>query len=226
MKIALVIILILIALGVFWFVVRGPSGKKVVIPNETTSSVIDSEEKQAQKMLEKITVTMTTNKGDIVLELYPSIAPNTVANFIDLSQQDFYNGIKFHRVISDFMIQGGDPLSKDNDPSNDGTGGPGYTFEDEINPKALGISDQEIAQLQLAGYKYNFELNSIPVKVGTIAMANAGPNTNGSQFFIVTQKDQSHLNGRHTVFGRVTEGMNVVRSIQQGDVIIGIKISP
>ena len=134
-----------------------------------------------------------TNKGDIKLELYMKDAPKTVENFVKLASENFYDGIKFHRVMSDFMIQTGDPLSKDDNPANDGTGGPGYSFEDEIN--------------------------SHKVEVGSLAMANSGPNTNGSQFFIVTQRAQPHLDGKHTVFGKVLEGMDVVIIIEQGDVM-------
>ena len=134
-----------------------------------------------------------TNKGNIKLELYTNDAPNTVENFVKLANENFYDGIKFHRVISDFMIQTGDPLSKDDDPANDGTGGPGYSFEDEINFHKM--------------------------EVGSLAMANSGPNTNGSQFFIVTEKAQPHLDGLHTVFGKVVEGMDVVTIIEQWDMM-------
>ena len=165
-----------------------------------------------------------TRKGGIELELYPNVAPKTVENFVKLAESKFYDGVKFHRVISDFMIQGGDPLSKTDDPRV-GTGGPGYQFADEINPKALGLSEAAISQLVAAGYKYDFSLPSLPVDVGAIAMANAGPNTNGSQFFIVTVSPQPHLNGKHTVFGKVSAGMDVVRKIAQGDVVEMISIS-
>ena len=129
-----------------------------------------------------------TNLGDITLELFSSDAPVTVANFAKLSREGFYEGVKFHRVIKDFMIQGGDPLTK-NDAQKElwGTGGPGYKFKDEI-------------------YAGNRNLS------GTIAMANAGPDTNGSQFFINT-KDNNYLNQKHTVFGKVTEGLEVVQAI-------------
>ncbi len=140
-----------------------------------------------------------TNKGNIKLELFTNDAPKTVENFVKLASENFYDETKFHRVISDFMIQTGDPLSKDDDPSNDGTGGPGYSFEDEIN--------------------------SHKVEVGSLAMANSGPNTNGSQFFIVTERAQPHLDGKHTVFGKVLEGMEVVRSIEQGDVMERVYIA-
>jgi peptidyl-prolyl cis-trans isomerase B (cyclophilin B) len=126
------------------------------------------------------TATLHTNHGPITLELFSEDAPKTVENFETLARRGFYDGLGFHRVIPDFMIQGGDP-------SGDGTGGPGYTFEDELNEH--------------------------PVARGALAMANAGPNTNGSQFFIVTAKACPWLDGKHTVFGRVTEGMDVVDKI-------------
>jgi peptidyl-prolyl cis-trans isomerase B (cyclophilin B) len=165
-----------------------------------------------------IKATMVTAEGDIVLELYPKAAPKTVSNFVKLAQDKFYDGTKFHRVIDDFMIQGGDPLSKTDDPRV-GSGGPGYQFEDEINFKSLGAPDDLIAQYEALGYKYNDFLQSLPVDPGYIAMANAGPNTNGSQFFIVTTKPQQHLYGKHTVFGKVISGMDVVLKIEQGDVL-------
>lgn len=136
-----------------------------------------------------MTATFHTNKGDITLELFGADAPKTVENFTKLAREDFYNGVKFHRVIKGFMIQGGDPLSKDDAMmARWGTGGPGYTFADEIHAN-----------------NHN--------EAGTIAMANAGPNTNGSQFFINTA-DNNFLDTKHTVFGRVTAGMEVVSAIE------------
>ena len=121
-----------------------------------------------------------TSMGDITILFYYKDAPNTVENFRKLSHQGFYNGLTFHRVIADFMIQGGDP-------NGDGTGGPGYEFADEIN--------------------------SHKIVKGTVAMANSGPNTNGSQFFIVTEQDQPQLDGVHTAFGEVESGMDIVVKI-------------
>lgn len=132
-------------------------------------------------------VNMETNRGGITLELYPEHAPKTVNNFVFLAGEGFYDGVTFHRVIRDFVIQGGDP-------SGTGAGGPGYRFEDET-----------------AG-------NPLVHAAGVISMANAGPDTNGSQFFI-THAPQPHLNGRHTVFGKVTSGMDIVLAIKQGDVM-------
>jgi cyclophilin family peptidyl-prolyl cis-trans isomerase len=125
--------------------------------------------------------TMHTNHGEIQLELFDEDAPKTVDNFVKLSKDGYYDGLIFHRVIRDFMIQGGCPQGT-------GTGGPGYEFEDEIN-------ENKIVR-------------------GALAMANAGPNTNGSQFFIVTTEAAPWLDGKHTVFGRVTSGMEAVDSIE------------
>jgi peptidyl-prolyl cis-trans isomerase B (cyclophilin B) len=138
------------------------------------------------------TATISTNKGDIELDLYAKDAPKTVNNFVFLARQGFYDGVTFHRVISNFMIQGGDPTGS-------GSGGPGYRFEDEV--------------------KNNHHTH----ETGTLSMANAGPNTNGSQFFI-THAPQPHLNGRHTVFGQVTGGMDVVNAIRQGDQMLSVSI--
>jgi len=137
--------------------------------------------------------TIETNRGNIVLELYPTYAPKTVNNFVFLARQGFYDGLKFHRVISNFMIQGGDPLGT-------GTGGPGYKFEDEVRN------------------------NPLKHETGVISMANAGANTNGSQFFI-THSPQPHLNGKHTVFGKVIEGQEVVNAVKQGDVMQKVTIA-
>lgn len=134
------------------------------------------------------TAVFETNFGTIAFKLFSDAAPTTVSNFEKLAREGFYDGTKFHRVIKDFMIQGGDPNSKDSDPSNDGTGGPGYSFEDEIN-------DYKLVR-------------------GRVAMANSGPNTNGSQFFIVTAESTPWLDGKHTAFGEVTEGMDVVMKIE------------
>lgn len=163
-------------------------------------------------------VVMHTNFGDVKLALYTDKAPKTVENFIGLAQSDYYNDTLFHRVIPDFMIQGGDPLSKDDDPTNDGTGGEdiwGGKFEDEINPWSLGLDEETISALQSSGYVFRSDIESMKMKPGVIAMANSGPNTNGSQFFIVTNEDQPHLDGRHTVFGEVIEGMDVVLAMSQ-----------
>ena len=128
--------------------------------------------------------TLHTNAGAISVELFDEDAPKTVENFRKLAGDGFYDGVIFHRVITDFMIQGGDP-------EGTGRGGPGYTFEDEIN-------EHKVVR-------------------GALAMANAGPNTNGSQFFIVTADETPWLDGKHTVFGRVTDGIDVVDAISKVD---------
>lgn len=139
-----------------------------------------------------IRLTMETTKGSIELELYPEHAPVTVNNFVFLAREGFYDGVSFHRVIPDFVIQGGDPTGT-------GMGGPGYKFEDETRG------------------------NPLRHETGTLSMANAGPNTNGSQFFI-THSPQPHLDGKHTVFGRVLQGQDVVDAIEQGDKIDAVKV--
>jgi peptidyl-prolyl cis-trans isomerase B (cyclophilin B) len=137
-------------------------------------------------------VSLETNRGTIELELYPEHAPQTVNNFVFLAGEGFYDGVKFHRVIDNFMIQTGDPTGT-------GRGGPGYKFGDECKG------------------------NPLKHDRGVISMANAGPATNGSQFFI-THSPQPHLNGKHTVFGKVTKGLDVVDSIEQGDEIVSVKV--
>ena len=139
------------------------------------------------------TATIQTNRGDIVLELHQDKTPNTVKNFVDLAEKGYYNGLTFHRVIPDFMIQGGCP-------DGTGMGGPGYKFADEFDP-----------ELRHDG-------------PGVLSMANAGPNTNGSQFFI-THVATPHLDGKHSVFGRVVTGQDVVDAIQQGDLMETVTIS-
>jgi peptidyl-prolyl cis-trans isomerase B (cyclophilin B) len=134
-----------------------------------------------------------TSQGEIELELYPQHAPKTVNNFVFLARQGFYDGVSFHRVISDFMIQGGDPTGS-------GRGGPGYRFEDELTG------------------------NPLKHETGVISMANAGPNTNGSQFFI-THSPQPHLNGKHTVFGKVVRGQDVVDAVRQGDQMERVEVT-
>jgi peptidyl-prolyl cis-trans isomerase B (cyclophilin B) len=128
--------------------------------------------------------TLHTNHGAVAIELFDDDAPKTVDNFLKLARDGFYDGVVFHRVIPDFMIQGGDPTGT-------GSGGPGYQFEDEFN-------DHKVVR-------------------GALAMANSGPNTNGSQFFIVTTEAASWLDGKHTVFGKVTDGMDVVDAISAAE---------
>ncbi len=134
-----------------------------------------------------------TDKGTIDVKLYAEHAPKTVNNFVSLARDGFYDGLTFHRVIPNFMIQGGDP-------DGNGRGGPGYQFEDEVRD------------------------NPLKHETGSLSMANAGPNTNGSQFFI-THAPQPHLNGRHTVFGKVMDGQDVVDAIEQGDTMSKVTIT-
>lgn len=223
-KVTISALLVVVFLGgAFFYFNREAEAPNEDENNENTSKSDEnvSDNAEISEQNSKISAILKTAKGDIELELYPEIAPKTVENFVKLSKNNFYNGIKFHRVIAGFVIQGGDPLSKTDDPMV-GTGGPGYVFEDEINPRSLGLSDLEISNLESEGYEYNYDLESLPIKVGALAMANSGPNTNGSQFFLVTEKDQPHLNGKHTVFGRVVTGMDVVLKIEQGDAIQSI----
>jgi len=220
MKYVIIFVVVIVVGAVAFFSLKGeaPKEAKNIVQN-------NQEEEKMNETTDKdiIKATITTAKGDIVLNLYPKVAPKTVENFVTLANDNYYDGTTFHRVIASFMIQGGDSCSKTGE-CVPGTGGPGYKFEDEINPKALGLSDSEIASLEQQGYVYDYSLPSMPVNVGTIAMANAGPNTNGSQFFIVSTTNQLHLNGLHTVFGDVASGMDVVLRTEGNDVIMSIVI--
>jgi len=157
---------------------------------EALSSKVLAPDKQADLTSKYSGAIIKTNRGNITVKFYNEESPITVNNFLHLAQAGFYNTTKFHRVIKDFMIQGGDPNSKDDDWSNDGFGGPGYYFKDEINSHKL--------------------------VEGSLAMANsgAGTSTNGSQFFIVTAAATPWLNGSHTNFGQVTGGMEIVKQIE------------
>ena len=185
------LLIIVIALGIIligliaaFALIPTPAAKE----SASNSNVVNNSNSNMQNAQTNQTVILKTNFGDIVLELFSADAPKTVENFIKLSKSGFYNGTKFHRVMKGFMIQGGDPNSKDDDWSDDGMGGPGYKFEDEINSHKL-------------------------VR-GTLAMANAGANTNGSQFFIVTTEATPWLDGKHTAFGKVLSGMDIVDKIE------------
>jgi peptidyl-prolyl cis-trans isomerase B (cyclophilin B) len=141
----------------------------------------------------KYTATFNTSRGEIVCELFAKDAPSTVNNFVFLAKEKFYDGTVFHRVLADFMIQGGDPTGT-------GRGGPGYKFEDETKG------------------------NPNKHQIGSLSMANAGPNTNGSQFFI-THVVTNWLDGKHTVFGKVTKGQDVVNAVQQGDTLTSVTVA-
>ncbi|MEO8032438.1 MAG: peptidylprolyl isomerase [Gemmatimonadota bacterium] len=145
------------------------------------------------------TATIVTGKGTIVAELFDTETPDTVANFVKLANSNFYDGTRFHRVIGDFMIQGGDPTSRD-PKARAGSGGPGYHIKCETH------------------------LNTHKHVAGSLSMAHAGKDTGGSQFFIC-HSPQRHLDGKHTVFGQVTTGMDVVNTIQQGDEIVSIRVA-
>lgn len=172
--IALIVIILLVALSIYKW--------------KNTKEFDDQMAKQSKNRYAII----ETEKGNIAIQLAEDKAPITTANFIKLVQSGFYDGLKFHRVIRGFMIQGGDP-------KGDGTGGPGYTIPDEFSPD---LKHDE----------------------GVISMANAGPNTGGSQFFI-TEAPQPHLDGVHSVFGKVVQGLDVVKKIQQGDKMLKVKIA-
>ncbi len=177
-----------------------PAPEASVVITDTSTTTAKDITQSPPKNMEQETETpviaiMHTTMGDVTLMLYPHHAPKTVENFLKLSKEGFYNGVRFHRVIKDFMIQTGDPLSKDDTQmARWGQGGPDYKFADEINPHKL-------------------------VR-GSLAMANAGPNTNGSQFFIVTKDSTPWLDGKHTNFGEVTSGMDVVMKID------GVAVAP
>ncbi|MCB9809300.1 peptidylprolyl isomerase [Candidatus Nomurabacteria bacterium] len=168
-----IITLIIVSIAVALFLIFGLIKKQSSLSMEPTNTII-----------------MNTSAGDITLELYGGATPKTVENFITLAKDGYYDGTRFHRVIENFMIQGGDPLSKDEDQKDAwGQGGPGYQFEDEF---VDGLSNV----------------------AGTLSMANAGPGTNGSQFFI-NVADNTFLDGKHTVFGKVTEGYDIVEALSQ-----------
>jgi peptidyl-prolyl cis-trans isomerase A (cyclophilin A) len=206
------IIIVILAVGALVMFARSP---EVSAPSEelTTSTELTETNEQeivlgeetetvfSQESEETImtTATVTTNKGVFELELFGDLAPKTVNNFVTLAEDGYYDGVKFHRVIKGFMIQGGDPNTKNDDAMDTwGTGGPGYTFDDEFGE---GLSNIK----------------------GTISMANSGPNTNGSQFFINTadntflDHDKEPLTSKHAVFGRVTSGMEVITEIENSE---------
>ena len=189
-------------LGICLIVITGCTNDADKNGNVNNNVNIEPEQKQIIDTFEQVIAQMghenlvskydqaiiKTNMGDITFELFGDESPLTVNNFLNLAQSGFYDGTKFHRVIKDFMIQGGDPLSKDDDWSDDGSGTPGYRFQDESNTQKL-------------------------VR-GSLAMANSGPNTNGSQFFVVTVAETPWLDGLHTNFGQVVDGMDVVDKIE------------
>jgi cyclophilin family peptidyl-prolyl cis-trans isomerase len=202
---SIVVIIIFIA-GIWYFVGKKPDNSvkneestNSVVPTETDTTAQKEETKpitNVTKDVKTMTATIHTSMGDIEVEFYPNIAPNAVDNFAKLAKSGFYDGVKFHRVIKDFMIQAGDPLSKDDSKMAEwGTGGPGYKFADEITPESKN-------------------------DLGTLAMANSGPNTNGSQFYI-NAKANNFLDGKYVVFGKVTKGLDVVLAIDNVKTVPG-----
>ncbi len=195
--ISAVIVVIIVILGV-WFFTQNKN--QPASPASGEGTIINSPPKADQPLAENnqkdkiMNATLRTSEGDITIQFFDTNAPNTVANFTKLAQEGFYNGTKFHRVIKGFMIQGGDPLSKDNSKMAFwGTGGPGYQFADEIDPKSDLYAK--------GGYSK-----------GIVAMANSGPNTNGSQFFIMAE--DYLLPPLYTIFGKVVSGQDVVTKIE------------
>lgn len=166
-----------------------PTGKSESAQSPAESQAGQENQVQLEDLASQYNrVIIKTNFGDIKVELYGKNSPLTVNNFLNLAKKGFYNETKFHRVIKNFMIQGGDPNSRDDDWSDDGQGGPGYKFQDEIN-------DHKLVR-------------------GSLAMANSGPNTNGSQFFVITAEATPWLDGKHTNFGYIIEGMEVIEKIE------------
>lgn len=197
-SISAIVLALILSLGVWYFastrdkaspILGNEYGQNQNLEMGDVSNESQSLENNQQRIMKG---TINTNKGSITIEFLENFAPNTVANFVKLAESGFYNGVKFHRVIPGFMIQGGDPLTKDDSKKDAwGTGGPGYQFADEIS----------------ANNKNSY---------GTISMANSGPNTNGSQFFI-NVADNNFLDPKHTVFGKVIDGMEVVEMISKVD---------
>ncbi len=186
------ILAIVVLIVVVYFVTRTPDDTSAV------PSPVDTQTQTSQtanntvpsKPMNYTEATFTTNMGSFTIAFDPQLAPNTVANFEKLASSGFYNKVKFHRIIAGFMIQGGDPLSKDDSQQSAwGTGGPGYQFADEITPDSKNV-------------------------IGAVAMANSGPNTNGSQFFI-NVANNDYLDGHYSVFAHVTSGYDIVSKISQ-----------
>ena len=196
-----VLLIIVFSRSDFFSTKEGSTGKQQVKIEEIDEEALEEELINKKIEMEKENIelskkykeaTIKTSLGDITVEFFNEDSPITVGNFIKLAESGFYDGTKFHRVIASFMLQAGDPNSKSDDWSTHGTGGPGYAFDDEFN-------DHRIVR-------------------GSLAMANSGPNTNGSQFFIVTAEATPHLDGVHTNFGKVTSGMEVVSKIERVEV--------
>lgn len=207
-------VLVLMASILSFFVVHAPGQifarnefvfYKTIVPKKAPTYPKLKEFLQMQKEWIKIETTM----GAIIIELNPQAAPKTCVNFRSLIKAGFYDGVIFHRVIEDFMIQAGGYTS-------DTTLKLKYSFEDEINPLGLGLEVDDIIDNERSGYRYDFNLPSMKHLQGVISMANAGPKTNGSQFFIMSREEEAYwLNGKHTVFGHVVKGMDIVLAIEK-----------
>jgi len=187
-------VLLAVAVAVFFLLNAGrgnePQNNLETLEADPSENIMQEQlEEEAVTFEANRTVVLKTNHGDITVELFLTQAPITAGNFLRLAERGFYDGVKFHRVISGFMIQGGDPLTRNGNRNLYGTGGPGFTIPDEFIPGLSNVT-------------------------GTISMANAGPNTGGSQFFINTVNNPG-LDGRHAVFGRVVAGMDAVRAIER-----------
>lgn len=196
------LLLVSAAIGVWWLVsYLGRDSVNTQQKNETNMSNTQVEGASTESAVSSARyVGISTALGPIIIEMYEQDAPKTVQNFVTLARRGYYDNLIFHRIVKDFVAQGGDP-------SGDGSGGTsafGETFEDEINAESLGITgDQKKMLEQVYGYSYRTDIKSHHMNKGAVAMANRGAKTNGSQFFIVTTRDQLFLDGRHTVFGRV-----------------------
>lgn len=211
------IVLIIIGISSFFHQKQLAQQEKASWPPD-----VEKPSKTEMAQIKNEIVHIDTDKGLIKLELYPESAPLTVNNFRKLIQEGTYDNSTFHRIINDFMIQAGQTkmVAGDDGQETEMPINVGYQFKDEINPWSLGLTDEQVDAIQSehpdGGYKYDKNLQSYPIDYGYLCMANAGPNTNGAQFFIVTKKEGCDwLYGRHTVFGKVTEGMDVVEEIQK-----------
>lgn len=233
---------IVLALSLALVLLSGCTKSPETPPPDSVTPPTNEEKSDIELLSGKHTVIIKTSLGDMTVELDAGAAPKTVTNFVTHAQNGYYDGLTFHRVIEDFMIQGGDP---------EGTGGGGEsifsaTFEDEINAKSYGLDKTMIADVappeqlkelpkemhswsiqqyyEAQGYVYNDALTSLPMKRGALAMANRGANTNGSQFFIIHADATPWLEGKHTVFGNVTKGMDVLDKIASTEV--GVNDAP
>lgn len=212
--IILMVLFVLFGINVFVPWIRGDAAvSDIRIPyTEAPPFTIDTSQ--------DYTATIQTNFGVIQINLFESAAPQNVNSLVFLAQEDYYNGTRFHRLIPNLLIQGGDHLSADNNPDNDGFGNPGYFIPDEVNWDALNLSEQRREQLRSRGYENSPRLPSRSLARGRVAMASNGPNTNGEQFFIVLANESDQrlqaMQGYYTVVGEVTGGLDTLNEL--GDV--------